>query len=155
MPASPTMQPTSKPPIQAGPARRLFHLIVAVAGWVLFVYWWWLVMRRVSDEDIRFTGFFLFVTFVICVTVTAAWSFHNHGIFRRRGPRTKVREVPEDFSRDRLGRAVSFKATTEQLKAEPIVHIRLEHDGKVYRPGSSVNARDPNGTVAIPKRTAL
>ena len=126
------------PPTQAGPVRRLVHLLIALAGWVLFVYWWWLVFHRLDPRQVRFTVIFILGTLVVCVGLTGLWAAHNIGIFKRRGPRLKVREARHDFARDRLGRSVSFTGGLERLREEPIVHIRLEHQGKVYRPSADV-----------------
>ena len=39
-------------PEQASPARRVFHTLIAIAGWALFIYWWWLVVQHVSRQEI-------------------------------------------------------------------------------------------------------
>ena len=144
-----------QPPTQAGAGRRLFHLLMAVAGWALFLWWWWLVLGRTDPAEVRFTAIFIVVTLALCVGVTALWAAHNISIFRRRGPRTRVRDVKYDFSRDRLGRSVSFTGSLEQMEVEPIVHIRLEHEGKVYRTASSVEAAIGNGSAVfrLPERS--
>jgi len=135
--------------------RRVFHLLIAVAGWALFLWWWWLVLRRTDPQEVRFTGIFILVTLVVCVVVTALWAAHNVSIFKRRGPRKAVRDVQYDFSRDRVGRTVSFAGPLEQMEIAPIVHIRLERDGKVYRTSSSVQGAIGNGTAIfrIPERS--
>jgi hypothetical protein len=124
-------------PTLASPAKQVLHLTLCIAGWVLFAYWWQLVMRRVTPEELRFTALFLSLTFMVSVGVTTAWSVHNLAISKRRGPRTQVRHVREEYSRDRLGRAVTFKGSPEELKRDAVVQILLEHEGKVYRSSSS------------------
>lgn len=131
-------QGSLQPPVEASPARRLWHLLVAFAGWVVFVYWWILVLGRVSRDEVRFTWIFIAITAVVVVGLTALWVVHNLLIFKRKGARTHVRVVKEDYSRDRLGRHVSFTGTSEALKADPIVLIRLEHQGKTYLPSSAI-----------------
>jgi hypothetical protein len=143
-----TLPARPQPPSQASPGRRLFHLLLAIAGWVLFVYWWILVLGRVSREEVRFTGIFILVTAVVVVAVTAIWSIHNRMLYRRKGPRTHVRIVPEDYTRDRLGRHVSFAGTPEALRTDPFVLIRLEHEGKTYRPASGIRSRAETGPFA-------
>src|SRR6267143_6372455 len=97
-----------KPPFQARPVRRAFHTVLALAGWVLFVYWWWLVFRRVTPGEIRFTLLFIGIALAVIVLITAFWALHNRRIFKRKGPRKLVREKMADYSRDSIGRAVEF-----------------------------------------------
>lgn len=136
-----------RPPTQAGTGRRLLHLLIALAGWALFLWWWWLVLGRTDPQEVRFTGIFILATLVLCVVMTGLWAAHNVAIFKRRGPRKRVRDVTYDFSRDRLGRVVSFGGPLEQMEIAPIVHIRLEHEGKVYRTAASVQASMGNGSA--------
>ena len=134
-----------RPPIQAGPGRRVFHTLIALAGWALFIWWWWLVLQRTDPREARYTAIFILVTLGVCVGLTALWAAHNVSIFKRRGPRKTVRDVSYDFSRDRLGRSVSFAVPLERMEVAPIVQIRLESDGKVYKT-AGVHAAIGNGT---------
>jgi hypothetical protein len=121
---------------------------MAIAGWVLFVYWWLLVLGQVSHAEVRFTGIFILVTVVVVVVVTLVWAIHNRMIYERKGPRRKVRLVREDYTRDRLGRHVSFTGTPEALKTDSFVLIRLGHEGKTYLPASSIGGRAEQGPFA-------
>ena len=134
MTGEPESAPTRPaPPTLASPERQLFHFLIALAAWVLFVYWWLLVLGRVSPEHARFTGIFIAATGIVVVVLHAVWTIHNRLIFERRGPRKGNRPVVPDFSRDRLGRHLVFRGSPEELQHEPVIHIRLEHEGKVYR----------------------
>jgi hypothetical protein len=130
-----------RPPTQASVGRRVFHLLVALAGWVLFVWWWIIVLWRVDHHQVRITGIFVGVTLLVCVVLTTVWTYHNLRIWRHRGPRTQVRESQEDYARDRLGRSVAFKGDEHQLKNDPVIVVRMEHEGKVYRPSSAPQSR--------------
>lgn len=126
--------PASRDPIQAGPARRAFHTLVAVGGWVLFVYWWWIVFQRVSDTEIRYTLWFIGIALVVIVSVTAMWAFHNVRLFRNRAVRTRVRAVHEDFSHDTVGRPVGMPAVPQECLTASVIVVRIEDGTKVYRP---------------------
>lgn len=130
-PASPA--PSSASPTLASPGRRLFHLLIALGGWALFVYWWWLVLGRLDPAHVRFTVVFILGTLASCVLLTVGWVFHNLRIFRRKGPRLRVPPSSYEFERDRLGRELRFASPGERLRASPVVEIRLERDGKTYR----------------------
>jgi hypothetical protein len=133
-----------QPPTLASPGRRLFHLLVSIAGWVLFVWWWIRVLWNVDRHQVRVTGLFIGLTLITCVVLTGVWTYHNLRIWKRRGPRKQVREAHEDFGRDRLGRPVAFKGSEEELKNDPVIVVRMEHEGKVYRPTASRGRGEPS-----------
>jgi len=128
----PSNDPSSpiRPPLEASQARRVFHTLIAIAGWALFVYWWWLVFHRVSRHEVRFTILFVSFSLVVIVLTTAVWANHNLRIYRRKGPRTKVPYALPDFSHDRVGRPVAFDGG--DLRSAPIVVVRTGPEGKHY-----------------------
>ena len=136
-----------RPPLQASPARRVLHTLIAIAGWVLFVYWWWLVFLRVSRHEIRFTVLFIVLSLLAIVLTTSLWAWHNVRIHRRKGPRTRVRETSPDFSHDRVGRAVVFDAATADVRSAPVVRLHCEPTGKRYSTAASV---PPRGAASAP-----
>jgi hypothetical protein len=133
----PETTPIPREPQQAEPPRRAFHAVIAVAGWVVFVYWWWLVFRRVNATEVRYTLWFIGIALVVVVLVTALWALHNKMLFRRLGPRTKLREVHEDFSRDTVGRTVDMPAVPEECLTADVIVVRIEGDTKFYQPVES------------------
>ena len=129
------------PPFRAAPARRALHALIALAGWVLFLYWWWLVARRVSQQEIRYTVVFIAIALVVIVGLTAVWAFHNVRIFRKRGARRRVREVTPDLSHDSVGREVRLPVVPGDCRTATIVAVRIQDGVKVYAPGGG--ARPP------------
>ena len=129
-------------PRVAGRGRRVFHTLIALAGWALFVYWWWIVVHRVSLHEVQFTVLFVLVALVLCIAITGLWVLHNLSIFRRRGQRTKVREATLDYSRDPLGRTVTFDAPPASLLEAPVVRVLVEDRTKSFRP---MGPGAPNG----------
>jgi hypothetical protein len=121
-----------KPPTLASPARRVLHTIIALGGWALFVYWWWLVFHRVSRHEVRFTALFIAISLAVIVLITAAWAFHNLQIFRRRPGRTHVRDVEANYRLDGVGRSVAFTGAADACLNAPVVHVRMVGDGKMY-----------------------
>jgi hypothetical protein len=130
----PATAPVDRQPLVAPPARRAVHLAIAFAGWALFAWWWWLVVRRVSGTEIRFTLLFIAVALLVIVGVTAIWALHNRAVFRRKGARTRVRDVPGDFTRDTLGRPVGLPTVPEECLYASVIVVRIEDGRKVYRP---------------------
>lgn len=115
---------------------------MALLGWIVFLYWWWIVFRRVSSHEVRFTLLFVVVALVVIVGVTAAWAWHNLRLYRRRGPRTHVREAHADFSRDGLGRPVAFAGSSGDVRLARVVLVRVDDAGKRYEAASAVPARN-------------
>jgi hypothetical protein len=126
------------PPTQAPPLRRALHAVLAFLGWVMFVYWWWLVFKRVDPHELRFTAWFVGVSLLVVVLATAAWAWHNLEIFRQRGPRRGVRAAAPKFARDRVGREVSLTSRPEDLQQAAIVTVRLTGASKTYETARAV-----------------
>lgn len=124
-----------QPPILPSPPRQIAHALVAGVGWVVFGWWWWLVLGRLNSDHVWFTVFFIAITTVVCVALTGIWSFHNLLIYRRRGPRTQVREVTSEFATDRLGRPIAYLEPREALVRAALVEVGVEKDRKTYRSG--------------------
>lgn len=141
--------PHAREPIQAGPVRSAFHALVVFGGWVLFVYWWWLVYQRVSPAEIRFTMWFIALSLVAIVLVTMLWAVHNVRLFRGKTARTNVRAVHQDSSHDTIGRPVGMPAVPEECVTASLIVVRIEDGSKVYRPTiiRSVPPKLPNGAV--------
>lgn len=126
--------PLSQHPIVGGPVRRAFHTLVALAGWVLFIYWWWIVFRRVSPLEVRFTLWFIGLSLAAIVLTTALWAAHNLRVFRRKGPRTTLRDITPDFTHDTVGRRVDMPGVPGDCRTAPVVIVRIVDGAKVYRP---------------------
>ncbi len=121
------------PHTEAGRARQALHVLLAVAGWVLFFYWWSIVLRDVDPRQVRFTVLFVGIALVVVVAATVAWVVHNLSIFKRRGARTHVRPVAEDVTEDTLGRPLQFDLDRDAIRAAPMVRVVLDGGRKVYR----------------------
>src|SRR5262245_21034638 len=136
-------------PSEASTARQTLHASIALAGWVLFVWWWAVVLGRVSPSAVRLTALFIGVALAFIVLLTVAWTLHNLNIYRRKGPRTQVRSVPLPWARDRLGRSVAVRSSADQIQTAPIVVVRLEHEGKVYRTTEAFPTWSTAGTASV------
>lgn len=128
-------------PIHASPLRKAFHTLVALAGWVLFVYWWWLVARRVGGQEIRFTLLVIAIALGVILLLTVLWVLHNIRIFRIRGPRLAMRSVPQDFSHDTIGRDVQFPVVPAECLSAAVVGVSIREGAKVYAPAAATERR--------------
>lgn len=123
------------PEVEVGAGWRLLHLLLALAGWVLFVYWWLIVFRRVTPTEIRFTLIFLTVTALVIVVVTAFWVLHNKSLFRRRNLRLRAIESSGAVKHDAIGRRVRFAESRDTLAESALVRVQMEAGEKVYYHG--------------------
>ncbi|HET9233720.1 MAG TPA: hypothetical protein VFP10_06250 [Candidatus Eisenbacteria bacterium] len=123
------------PEVEASRGRRFLHLLISLAGWVLFVYWWILVFRRVTPQEIRFTLIFLAVAGVVIVAVTAFWVFHNKSLFRKRNARVKPVESESSVKQDAIGRRIRFADSRDALVDSAIVRVQMDTREKVYHHG--------------------
>lgn len=134
--SKPNRPPQPKPPVtKSSRALAIFHLVLAVFGWILFAYFWFRVFYRTPPEDSAVGVLAVAVLLVICVSFTAVWIRHNLILSRRHGDRrNRIREVRFNWSTDKLGRNVE-EVSWENLQSEPEVEIDI--DGrtakKVYR----------------------
>lgn len=111
--------------------QKPLHLVLVVAGWALFAWFWWHVLatQRINPHDIAIliAGSLLFLPIL-----TLAWVLHNRNIYRLKGPRTTVRQIAETYAKDWEGKQVH--ASWADLKTVRIVNIDVDESGKHYRP---------------------
>lgn len=126
----------NKPPVSgSGKVTTFVHLILALAGWVVFGYFWVRVFYRTPPDDGAIGVLIIGILLIVTVSLTVAWIRHNLILSERYGDRRmKIREVPEDWSHDTLGRVVTGPGW-ETLRSASEVEIVLEAESeqKAYR----------------------
>jgi hypothetical protein len=138
-------------PQLAGPGRRVFHTLLAVVGWVLFVYWWWIVFRRVSSAEVRFTVLFIVIAMAVIVLLTIFWVMHNQRLDRKRTSRVRIRDDARPAAHDSVGREVQMAALSGEYQNAWVVRVSVEAGAKVYRIGTPYRDGQPHsdsGTAA-------
>ena len=112
----------------------LVQIIVAIIGWAVFIYLWYLTL---AHKVIGFRPYLelaaIVLTAVAVVAVTQWWVWHNLQIWRRKGPRKQVTVADYDFSQDWLGRSVD--ADWQSLKNNDLITVTAEDGAKIYRSG--------------------
>ena len=86
--------------------RQLLHGVVAVLLWVVFVYYWWIVLRRPMNPDTRTALTILAILTLASILSLAAWIYHNIRIHRRLNRRKERRKVRAEIKGDCLGRVI-------------------------------------------------
>lgn len=123
----------SREPLHGWP-RRLLHLAAILAGWVLFVWWWYEV--AVQHWNKTLIALIILVTLIAAPAITGAWIVHNLNLYRRKGPRLGAPVVRIGYSRDWNGREV--EADWGRLREASVVVVTIEGERKRYvadRPG--------------------
>lgn len=139
MTTQPGAEGSPEPLQHAGPLRRILHYLVALAGWVLFVYWWLLVLRQTGREQIVWTLVFIGISLAVIVLVTALWVVHNVRIFRRKGPRLHVGARPVAAREGEPAPAAAPARDSADLRSARVVRIVVDGGMKAYRPGADAS----------------
>ena len=125
-----------KPPVSgSGKVATFVHLLVALAGWVVFALFWVQVFYRTPPDEGAIGVLVIGILLIVSVSLTVTWIRHNLILSERfKDRRVKVREVQEDWSRDKLGREVTGPEWDTLLSASE-VEITLDEEGKqkIYR----------------------
>ena len=122
-----TPTPTQPDPRRvASLPKRMLHYAIAIAGWALFVYWWSLVLGRTAAAEMRFTAWFLVLSFAVIVLVTGIWVVHNVQLYRSRNARQRSRQLTHSFAEDTLGRRVQTEDDRSLTRA---AFVRIVVDG--------------------------
>ncbi len=107
---------------------RVLHLAALAVGWALFFWGWYDVSRQPWDTTAL--KWLVGGSLVVLPLFTVAWILHNVGIHKRKGPRTRLRDVDETYRHDWNGREISADLAT--VRSAPIVVIRVEGGRKIY-----------------------
>lgn len=123
-----------KPPVSgSGKVATFVHLILALAGWVAFAFFWVRVFYRTPPDDGAIGVLVIGILLIVSVSLTVAWIRHNLVLSERfRERRMNIREVPEDWSKDKLGRVV-VGPEWDTLRSASEVEIVLEGERKIYK----------------------
>ena len=119
---------------QAGPQPAapivLRHLPWLIAGWVLFIWLWWLVVQ----QPWQVLGLQRLVLWAAALfpAVTLVWIAHNRNIHRRLGPRRGLRVVPVQYPTDFNGRSIDADWPALLQAREVTIDIDAGGHRKVY-----------------------
>lgn len=116
--------------------RHGLHVIVSIAMWCLFGYYWRVVLgREIGPSTVR-ALLILAVTVIVGLLITLAWVGHNKRLARRfAGRRRQPRQSgPPALVQDTIGRAVIHPGL-DGLRAAGVVDITADQEAKTYTVG--------------------
>jgi heme A synthase len=123
-------------------SRRLLHVLVGVAFWLLFALLWADLVRDGAATTASLSRTLLLVGLIaaLVLAITGAWVRHNVGIHRRRGPRPGTPLLAPRADVDRLWRSVVWDLPGGHLRAVETPHLVVDLDRqaavKTYRHGN-------------------
>jgi hypothetical protein len=123
-----------EPPIRGTDSAlwRTIYGLLCAAGWVGFGWAWYVVFYKRTPQQTLEGVIALAIFLLFVVVVTLAWMRHNIVLHRRKGPRSIIPLVTEDWSHDRIGRPVS--ADWAAVKEAELVIVEVTASGKTYTP---------------------
>jgi len=116
--------------------REAFHVVIAVATWLLFFYWWGIVLPQVGRDDAVTAALIIVLSAMATAVLTAAWVRYNLGIYRRKGPRLQLTPAVPARDADALGRKI-VRPDDGILRASPVVVVAVDGDRKTIEPGGA------------------
>ena len=114
--------------------RNAFHVVVSLAMWCLFGYYWYLVLGREVGRETMRAMITLVVAVLVGLAVTMIWIGHNLRLARkfadrRRGTRT-VAEPSLDH--DTIGREIQHPGL-DVLRRAAVIDIAADQETKHYQ----------------------
>ena len=100
-------------------------------GWIVFVSWWVIVLRRESPRSFAVALGLLAATVVASAVTTWLWTWHNIRIARRGKRGRSSRFIPMQWERDTLGRPLEMPPVGHARTA-PEVRVLLRDGVKAY-----------------------
>lgn len=117
--------------------RNLMHVIISIAMWGLFAYYWRVVLgREIGPSTVRALAI-LGLTVVAGLLITLAWVSHNKRLARKfagRRRQTPAASAPV-LEHDTIGRAV-VQPGLDLLRAARVVDITADEQCKTYQVSS-------------------
>jgi hypothetical protein len=114
---------------RAGRIPVLRHVILSVALWATYVLYWWIVVSRGLERDVRLAVGLLGLFIVLQVASTQAWILHNRRLARRHEGRRSRREAgPPAPGHDFLGRRILVWPEDTDLSRVPMVVVEIDDE---------------------------
>ena len=121
--------------------RNAFHIVISLAMWCLFGYYWYLVLgREVGPETVR-----AMITLVVAVLVglaaTMVWIGHNVRLARKFAGRRQVARAATEttLEHDTIGRTVQHPGL-DVLRQAAVIDIDADQETKRYQVAGATEA---------------
>lgn len=103
--------------------QRLLRMLVVVAGWLLFVYWWSIVLQGVRLSELVVLSSWFTAMLGVIALVAVLWIGHNLRLARRGSRGSSTRYIAPSFPTDTFGRQIRMDSGAAGA-ARVIVDVR-------------------------------
>ncbi len=111
------------------PLRRVFYIISAIGGWILFVIEWIRVTHRTAHADEIILVIVLISSLLLIHIGTYSWIGHNKRIAASGKRGSMTRYASPAYSHDYLGRALVLD---EKVRESREIVVSIDGDTKIY-----------------------
>ncbi|MDZ7860788.1 MAG: hypothetical protein U5O15_09045 [Candidatus Krumholzibacteriota bacterium] len=111
----------------------ILHVIIGIAGWTVFGYFWFVVIKRGVGRGIPIAVISMAVFTFLLVTFTSLWIRHNINISKRNRRRTTPDISPNTYAFDKVGAEVKIE-DIEVLKKSPLIEVTVDAGKKIFKP---------------------
>ncbi len=124
--------------------RIVFHVVIAVLGWILFAYFWRVVGERGLSSGVIISLVAMAIFLATVIIMTTLWIVHNIRISRS-DRRTGNRPVAEFlYQQDKIGQTIEGEGF-DTLRSADMIEVAIKDGKKIYRrakhlsqPGSNI-----------------
>ena len=112
--------------------RIVFHVAIAVVGWILFAYFWRIVGERGLSPGATISLIAMAIFLAVVIVMTTFWILHNLRISRsdRRTGNRLVAETP--YLQDKIGHTIEVE-DCDSLRSADIIEVDVRDGKKIYR----------------------
>ena len=122
-------------PEGGSPPRIFFHVILALLGWAIFIYFWVIVGRREPAREVPIAIIATVIFLGLLTIVTSWWVVHNLRIASKNRRKTTPKVDEKAYKIDKVGSQIIISHPS-LIKEASIVDIIIEDDKKIYKPRS-------------------
>jgi len=124
-------------PEKGGKLRLVVHVVLISAGWIVFGYFWFTVIRRGwYGRGIPVALIAMAMFSVLLVILISIWIRHNKNIARENRRKSAPSVEDNAFIGDKTGLELVFEDIFELKRAE-VIDIEIDGGRKIIRPGSA------------------
>ncbi len=117
---------------RSGIVRFVLHVIIGIAGWTAFGYFWFTVIRRGVGSKVPVSIVAMAVFMILLVALTSIWVKHNIRISKRNRRRSAVAISKQPYTLDKVGAEVEIE-DIEALKNSALIEITVTESKKVFK----------------------
>ena len=117
---------------RSGIVRFVLHVMIGIAGWTAFGYFWFVVIRRGVGSRVPVSIIAMAIFMILLVALTSLWVKHNIRISKRNRRRSTGGISKQAYTLDKAGAEVEIE-DIEALKNSALIEITVAENRKVFK----------------------